>query len=153
MARCHHIPRVKLRPWLSLVALQEVEEGGWECLHRFSLNLFEPFRKVGEIVESCQQQEALAYFLEKKPRLKKDITSLKSLSKLRKESKGSTVVACQLMMGPFLGHFRERLWTTTPLGLPQIRRWRIPCCLLSANTWPLCVSPETSGIRGNTQPQ
>ena len=32
VARSHHIPRVKLRPWLSLVALQEVEEGGWKLI-------------------------------------------------------------------------------------------------------------------------
>ena len=31
VARTHHIPRVKLRPCLSLVGLQEVEEGGGSC--------------------------------------------------------------------------------------------------------------------------
>ena len=64
---------------------------------------------MGEAAESLQQ-EAVAYFLEKRPRLKKEVTSLKSLSKLGKEGKGSIILACQLTMGTFLG---ERLWPTT----------------------------------------
>ena len=39
VARSHHIPRVRLRPWVSLVALQEVEDGGETCLNRLLIPL------------------------------------------------------------------------------------------------------------------
>ena len=64
------------------------------------------------------QQEAPAYFSEKKPRLKKEVTSLKSLTKLGKEGKGSTILASPLTMGHFLGRLGERLWTTKSSGIP-----------------------------------
>ena len=41
VARSHHIPRVRLRPWVSLVALQEVEEGGGYVSKSFT----DPFQR------------------------------------------------------------------------------------------------------------
>ena len=48
VVRTHHIPRVKLRPWLSLVGLQEVEEGGGSCRNH-SLTSLKGGRDCGKL--------------------------------------------------------------------------------------------------------
>ena len=76
VTRTHHIPRVKLRPWVSLVGLQEVEEGGGSCRNH-SLTSLKGGRDCGKLAA-----RSTGSFSGEEAEMKQDTTSSKSLSKI-----------------------------------------------------------------------